>query len=239
MALPTLELMQGAHHAKYYVTNYLEGDLPARILDYRNGWGGLTDVELPNPIKYLSHEPVALDKWPTIITVALTTNNLERIGYAGGYTNFSTGSGSYSGDPEYRVSYNMRTYIWCRGNNSENATLIRDRLTTVVRSALLDYPCLKTYEPTKTFRVMIDEGSIREEFSDLTPLKGERFLAGAYLGYELSMDEIVMRKAWAEVDEDGISFGVKNVGASKDTASGAALQELTLPTNVTQGGTSE
>jgi len=233
MVLPTLRLMHGAHFAKQYVTDYLTGDLPTRVLDYRNGWGGLTDAELPLPVKYLSYEPVALDKWPTIITVALSTNNLERIGYGGGNTT------AYGMDPEYRVAYNMRTYIWCRGGNSESATMVRDRLTTVVRSALLDYPSLKATDPSRTFRAEIDESGMREEFSDLTPLKGERFLAGAYLGYELSLDEVVMRKAYGTVDEDGISFGAKNVGLSKDTATGAALQELKLATIVAQGGASE
>ena len=240
MALPKHEVMQGAHYAKQYATTYLEGDLSTRIIDYRNAWGGLTDAELPVPVKYLSHEPVALDKWPTVITVVLTTNNLERIGYAGGHNALH-----YAADPEYRVSYNMRTYIWCRAGNSEATTLQRDRLTTVVRSALLDYPSLKAQagnlaiDQSKTFRAEIDESSMREEFSDLTPLKGERFLAGAYLGYELSLDEIVMRRAYAQVDEDGVSFGVKGVGLSQDTADGGILQPLVLPTNVAQGGASE
>lgn len=224
MALPTHRLMHGAHFAKQYVTDYLLGDLSKRIIDYRNGWGGLTDAELPIPVKYLSHEPVALDKWPTVITVALTTNNLERIGYGGGNTSV------YGMDPEYRVSYNLRTYIWCRASNSEAVTLQRDRLTTVVRSALLDYPSLKANDPSRSFRAEIDESGMREEFSDLTPLKGERFLAGAYLGYELSLDEVVMRKAYALVDDDGISFGVKNVGVAEDIA---------LATTLAQGGASE
>ena len=225
MALPTHQLMHGAHFAKQYVTAYLEGDLPERILDYRNGWGGLTDSELPAPVKYLSYEPVALDKWPTVITVALTTNNLARVGYGGGHD-----ANHYGMDPEYRVSYNMRTYVWCRAANSEKTTLVRDRLTTVIRSALLDHPSLKASDSSKTFRAEIDESGMREEFSDLTPLKGERFLAGAYLGYELSLDEVVMRKAWGTVDDDGVSFGVKNVGVGEDIA---------LATTLAQGGASE
>jgi hypothetical protein len=99
-----------------------------------------------------------------------------------------------------------------------------------VRSALLDYPSLKATDPSHSFRAEIDESGMREEFSDLTPLKGERFLAGAYLGYELSLDEVVMRKAYALVDDDGISFGVKNVGVAEDIA---------LATTLAQGGASE
>lgn len=221
----TPDPMHGGHYAKQYVTDYLTADLPTRMIDYRNAWL-LTDTDLPVPAKYLSYEPVALDKWPTIITVAISMNGMERIGYL-------------ATDPQYRVKYVMRTYVWTRAASAEQTTLARDRLTTVVRSALLDYPCLKAADPRDTFRIMIDEASMREEFSDLTPLKGERFLAGAYIGYEIALDEVVMRKPWGTVDEDGISFGVKGVGVVKDGATGSQITNLVLPENVAPGGTSE
>ena len=228
MAVTTIELMHGGQFAKSFVTAYLESDIPKRVFDYRNGWQ-VTDTELPSPAKYLSYEPVALDAWPTLITVAISTNRMERVGYMRGT------------EPQYRVNYVMRTYVWARGGNAEEATLCRDRLTTVVRSALLDYPCLNavTANDYGSFQAKIDEGSMREEFSDLTPLKGERYMAGAYLGYELAMDEVVMRREHGTVDEDGILFGVKGVGVSKDTTTGAVTSPLVLPTTVAAGGASE
>ena len=228
MAVTTIELMHGGQFAKAFVTAYLESDIPKRVFDYRNGWQ-VTDSELPSPAKYLSYEPVALDAWPTLITVAISTNRMERIGYMRG------------SEPQYRVNYVMRTYVWARGGNAEKATLCRDRLTTVVRSALLDYPCLNavTADDYGSFQAKIDEGSMREEFSDLTPLKGERYMAGAYLGYELAMDEVVMRREHGTVDEDGILFGVKGVGVYKDTPTGAITAPLVLPTTVAAGGASE
>ena len=48
---------------------------------------------------------------------------------------------------------------------------------------------------------MIDETTMREEFSDLTLLKGDRFLAGSYVAYTLQIDEVVSRKAIGEVAE--------------------------------------
>jgi hypothetical protein len=36
---------------------------------------------------------------------------------------------------------------------------------------------------------MIDESSIREEYSELTLIKGERVMAGAYLGYTVTIVE--------------------------------------------------
>jgi hypothetical protein len=48
---------------------------------------------------------------------------------------------------------------------------------------------------------MIEESSMREEFSDLTLLKGDRVLAGAYIAYDMHINEIVMRAPIGEVAE--------------------------------------
>lgn len=200
-----MDLMHGSHFAKSYVNSYLAVDLPVRLVSYRNGWN-LDDVTLPSPVKYTTYEPIALDEWPTIITVAISMSNLERIGFD-------------RNNPLYRVNYNMRTYVWVRSDRSdsnygpEEATLMRDRLTTVVRSALLDYPCLKATDPRQTFKVMIDESTVTEEYSDLTLLKGDRVMAGAYIGYDLSIDEIVMREPIGIVNN--IDLTVESFGLSE------------------------
>lgn len=196
--------MQGPHQAKKFVTDYLKTDLPRRISDYRyarrdEGEWYLDDATLPNPTQYLFYEPVALDEWPTIITLTMSTNNMSRSDYTAVM------------DPLYRVNYLMRTYIWVRSEGSEEATLMRDRLTTVVRSALLDYPCLRANDPTHYLEVMIDEGTMREEFSDLTLLKGDRVMAGAYISYEMVVNERITREpigTVAEFDITAQQFGM-------------------------------
>ncbi len=174
------ELMQGAQFAKAYVNNYLNADLPSRLTKYRSGWN-LDDRELPTPDLFLTYEPIALDHWPTIITVAISTNRFERLMLGA------------EGDPMYRVNYNMRTYIWAKTEGSEEVTLMRDRLTTVIRSALLDRPSLNRHDATYGCDAHIDEASLTEEFSDLTLIKGDRVLAGAYLGYDLMLTEVIYR----------------------------------------------
>lgn len=182
----TIDLMHGPHYAKQYVTSYLESDLPERLAEYRNGWS-VDDITLPNPVKYLSHEPIAMDDWPTIITVVISTNGLERIGWD-------------RKNPIYRVGYTMRTYVWVRTEGNQDVTTMRDRLTTVVRSSLMDHPTMRASDSRNSFRVVIDESSVREEFSDLTLLKGDRVLAGAYVAYDMHIDEIIMRRDVAEID---------------------------------------
>ena len=176
----TTELMHGAHSAKSYVSQYLSEDIPTRLIKYRNGWG-LDDIALPTPTDYLVYEPLALDQWPIVITVAINTKSFNRLEYDGNTL-----------DPLYRVTYGMRTYVWVRTEGSEETTLMRDRLTTVVRSALLDYPCLARLETERHAR--IEETTLSEEFSELTLLKGDRVLAGAYIGYDLLLDEVITRE---------------------------------------------
>lgn len=185
-------MMQGPHQAKALVTRYLGDDLPTRLLRYRNLWE-VDDETLPDPAEYLSYEPIALDAWPMIITIAISTNSLVRNEF------------SAAGDPSYRVSYAMRTYIWARTDGPAETTLMRDRLTTVVRSALLDRPSLASHDYAEECQALIDESSMREEFSDLTLIKGDRYLAGAYIGYVIDLDETITRSTMGEFTETDLT----------------------------------
>jgi hypothetical protein len=170
--------MQGPHQAKYFANSYLEKDLPGRLVKYRNSWN-LSDDELPEPQKYLIHEPVAIDHWPTLITVAISMSSIERKDYTRAF------------DPRFDVVYAMRTYVWVKDDDSELCTIKRDRLTTVLRSAFLDTPSLNRCATQEGgVDAMIDESSIREEYSDLTLIKGERVMAGAFISYNLTLTEI-------------------------------------------------
>ena len=171
-------MMSGPRLAKQYVSNYLANDLPPRLITYRNHWN-LSESQLPDPRKLLTFEPFTLDTWPTIITLVINTRSLDREGY------------EYDYDPNYRVTYEMRTYVWARANGAQTVTEQRDNLTTVVRESLMDGPSLSEYDTTVPCSPKIDEGTIREEFSDLTLIKGERLLAGAYVAFDLSLEEII------------------------------------------------
>jgi hypothetical protein len=204
---PGYPLMNGSHFAKSYVNDYLKTDIPVRLVDYRNGWQ-VDDFNLPTPEAFITYEPLAIDAWPTVITVATSTSKFDRIGHAGA-------------DPLYRVTYQMRTYIWVRTEGNEEVTMMRDRLATVVRTALLDYPCLKTYDARTSFRASIDEGTMSEEFSDISLLKGDRAMAGAYLGYTLEIDEVISRRSIGTVSNIGLvvhSAGVEQEISVSDTS---------------------
>jgi len=171
-------MMSGPRLAKNYVSNYLSNDLPPRLLTYRNQWN-LSSSQLPDPKLYLTHEPLSLGQWPTIITIVMDTQSITKQGYA------------YDYDPEYQVKYSVRTYVWVRATGAQVVTEQRDNVTTVVREALLDGPSLSAYDTSVPCYPKIDEGTMREEFSELTLVKGERFLAGSFIAYDLSLQETI------------------------------------------------
>mgnify|MGYP003650130520 CR=1 FL=1 len=173
--------MEGPAAAKKYVNDFLASDLPTRVLNYRNNLG-LSSTELPNPVKYLTYEPLTMDNWPTIITLVESTSQIIRDDMSGTL------------DPTYQVIYRMRTYVWVRATGPDVVTTARDHMTMVVRDALLDRPALRGAEAVgDDCDIKVDEGTITEDFSDLTLLKGERFLAASFLSYDLSLYETVTR----------------------------------------------
>ena len=179
--------VEGPWSAKSLVTSYLEWDLPQRLNEYRNKWQ-LDDERLPDPAKYLAYEPVGLDHWPTIITIQMSTTSIMREDYTDAL------------DPIYRCTYQMRTYVWVRDVEPQGVTESRDRLTAVVRAALLDRPSMSTGPYSNEYLdVSLDEGTLREEFSDITQVKGDRFIAGAYLSYSFGLNEPVTRRTIAEL----------------------------------------
>jgi hypothetical protein len=185
------EGMYGPQFAKDFVNDYLKLEIPKRLIKYRNHWG-VSNEEMPDPEEYIDYEPMAMDKWPIVITVALSGRGFTRVGHM------------RYGDPEYSVNYSMRTYVWARTEGERATTVMRDRLIVVVRSALMDHPCLKRANPKR--EAIIDESTITEEYSELTLLKGDRFLGGAYVGYDLRIEEPIVREKIADFGEVQINY---------------------------------
>ena len=187
-------MMQGAHAAKQFVTDYLQKDLPSRLIEFRNYWNA-DDEDLPDPLEYKNYEPIAIDAWPMVYTVVISANQFSRNDY------------DSLGNPGYRVEYSMRTYVWVKDDSSEECTLKRDRLSTVLRSAFLDYPCLQAAD-SGDLQPTVDEGTLNEQFSDLTLIKGDRVMAGAYCAYTLSINETITRRTLGTFEELDIEYDI-------------------------------
>lgn len=189
----TYPASQGAWEAKRLVNDYLQWDMPRRVLTFRTEWD-LDDTHLPMPEHYVTHEPPALDHWPTIVTICTGLSRAERIDYMGGM------------NAVYRCTYGMRTYVWARGESAEEAVETRDRLTAVVRSSLLDHACFRVGANVRSDQTLLDEGTLREEYSDVTYVKGSRAVAGSFVSYNMSLDEAILRTNIAELEEITVEY---------------------------------
>lgn len=187
-------MMPGPFSAKTLVSRYFEADLPSRIIKFRNHWN-LSAEELPLPKTYEVWAPESLEHiqgLPSLYTIILSTRSMEREGY------------TQVLDPIYNVTYVARTYVWVKNDNKDLTVQARDGLMTVMRTAMLDRQCLKKWnnqvDHLRT-AVAFDEGTLREEFSDMIAQKGERSAAGGYLEYDLTIQEIVTRDVIGVVEE--------------------------------------
>jgi len=182
--------MIGAWAAKQFVTEYLEQDLPERVQDYRNLLQ-LDDDRLAVPTVYHNFEPASLlngtDDFPVCYTVITSTRGLERVDYDGNL------------DPHYRVAYAARTYVWDLQPSEAEVTESRDTLLMVVRTALLDHQCL-LHADNLHREVKIDEGTMIEEYSDIDAAKAQMWRAGAYVAYDITLNEKVTRRSLGTVD---------------------------------------
>lgn len=174
-------MMNGPARARHWITDFLRQDIPTRLIGYRDYWG-LDTSTLPDPVQILSYEPSVADRWPMLYTMVLGSNDVMRYDY------------DDEDNPRYEIRYNMRTYVWARAVGSEEVTDLRDNLTTVVMDALMDLPAVSSYNQTQLdCSGMIDEGTIRVEFSDIFLLKGERMTSAAYIQYDIVMTETITR----------------------------------------------
>lgn len=191
-------MMSGPAVVKQKIADYLKQDVPERIIKYRNLWN-LDARALPTPDSdsYLTFAPPSLeymiDELPALYTVILSTSSINRYGYDDEH------------NPLYEMQYAARTYIWVesRGfddnDGMEAASIARDSLTTVVRSSLLDQPSFNTHDSHEWCEVLFDEGTMREEFSDIEASKGDFFYAAAYIEYTLTVTEVNTRDTMGKV----------------------------------------
>jgi len=222
-------MMTGPMQAKLKVSTFLANRMPVRLVDYRNTWN-LSADQLPDPRGYINYEPLVLDKWPMIINVVMNTSRVRVDDYTGD-------------DPEYEVTYQMRTYVWAKTNGAKAVTDMRDNLVTVIRDVLLDHPGLDD----AACKYRVNEDSVREEFSDLTLIKGDRVMAAAFIAYDLVSLEVLTRDPLGVVGWPvGVVLTVDLIDAVPNAPSnlraedqGSGVVDLTWNESTWEGGVAE
>lgn len=173
--------MRGPAGVREDVRDFLRELLPPHLEACRAAWGR-SEAELPLPVSepddprkdaYFAVEPAAIDRWPMI---AVTT---------GRYTQRGQVDFSIDGDPQYDGTYPVRVYSWVRAAGFEACQRMRDDFGTALRVAFMAHTRLAV--PSGQFTVI--PSSVVIDFSDITPVRGDRFVAGSYVGFDLRVLE--------------------------------------------------
>jgi hypothetical protein len=179
MASLTYE-MRGPRGVRHAMSDFLRLELPRRIVACRAAWG-LDDDALPIPVSkpddaradaYFEREPKAIDRWPLI---AVTSGRRTQKG-----VDFDD-----DGSPVYRATYPVRVYSWVRHEGFDATQDMRDDMATAIQIALLSHVDL--HSPGA--RLSIVPASMVVDFSDVSPVKGDRFVAGSYVGLDVNATE--------------------------------------------------
>lgn len=174
--------LMGVRGVRQRVTAHLESLYPDALEQWRVEHG-LDSKILRDPVAYYPHEPQALDRWPMVAVTTPRMAGLQRSELIDGDTT------------EYVSSYAVRVFVWTNAGGWAQAIAERDDLTTVMRSLLLDRPTFGHDE----CEILLQEGSLSEEYADITPVKGDRYVTGAYVGFDVRVHERVTRAPYGTV----------------------------------------
>lgn len=173
--------MRGPDGVREFVTDFLRAVLPSHLQACREAWG-LSESALPEPVSnprdrrkdaYFPLEPPAIDRWPML---AVTS---------GRYTQGGTIDYSIDGDPVFKGTYPIRVYSWVRAGGHLACQRMRDNFGTALRICFMAHTNLA--DPSGQFTVI--PRSTVLDFSDITEVKGERFVGGSYVGFDLQVLE--------------------------------------------------
>jgi hypothetical protein len=171
--------MRGTRGFRIIVAEQLRARLPAHIEAGRAAWG-LTAEQLPMPVSapddprqdaYFAREVEVLDRWPLI---AVASGRLTQRA-----TDFTDDF-----DERFRAVVPMRVFAWVRAEGRDEVQDIRDDFATCVRACLLADPQLGTAGDA-----LLDPTSLLVDPSRPDKVKGERWIAGAFIGFDLAIGE--------------------------------------------------
>lgn len=164
---------RGIGSAKRLVAEFLAAELPGYLGELRTLWE-LDDVSLPVPTAFDHNEPQALDRWPRVSVVGVAAKRVRS---------------EHQVDAEiaYVATYTLRAFVWVRDSGWDRTLDTRDDLTAAVSTLLLDRQTLGQPD------VLVLEDTLAEEYSDIQPVRGDRYVAGSYVGFDLRRVEALRR----------------------------------------------
>ena len=178
-------LMRGATPVRMGVAKYLKDAFPVRRKMALASWKPTLPVgELPEIMVYNPFDNITLpsNSSPIVGVDAKSASEFRR-------------TDTLDGADEYRAKYNVVVTLWAyslgdavgasMGPQRASAIRIRDDLTAILVSCLLDRPSLATET------LLLDEGSMEVNYLDSvpTPNNSQRYFSGSQIAFDVQSDE--------------------------------------------------
>lgn len=164
----TAPLTRGPRAVHDQLIGFLQARLPIALAVARQAWG-LDPVDLPDPVRYLAYESVAIDDRVPIVSVAVGRS----LGYA-----------RTDAEGDYQVRYICTVYGWLKADDYDPPQQMRDDFASVLASVFLATPSLGA-----PGRFRFEETTLEVNYSDAAKVKGDRWLAGVSLTFQVQHSE--------------------------------------------------
>jgi hypothetical protein len=203
-------LTRGARLVRQQIIGQFAARLPIALAAAREAWD-LTPVELPDPVRYSPWEPLSLDERLPLVAVAVAR--------ARGFTATDIG--------EYQARYFCSVFGWLKGDEYGPPQDSRDDFASVLASVLLDSPSLGGTG------FGFDAGTLEINYSDAAKVKGDRWLAGVSLGFQVTHTE-KLRTVPIGVVDPTLLGGAVEVDLLAEVAGTLVHPKVTVTTEVEQ-----
>lgn len=179
-----MELL-GPIEVKTHLVSFLRARLPAYLDVYRTR-RGLVEEDLPTPHSdlFLRNPPQSLDTLPCVAVEVRRKTRVQRI--------------EPTDDQTHRATYVVVVYAWVKAETWQATYDQRDGLTSATSYLLLDRPHLDL-QPLGD--MLVNEDTLSEDYTDVTPVRGDRWVAGGTINFNLLVYESVTRPRIGTISE--------------------------------------
>jgi hypothetical protein len=184
-------LPTGADEKRRIIVDYLMAHMNTMMNAARTEWNLSVD-DLPDIVAYDEGEPWVGGEWAqdSLLVVSVL-----------GANNFQTDALDDNAQIGWTAHYSVRLYAYFKQGakigpdgltileeGRPRVTRIRDMTTVCLRVLLLNDPSFGTGE-----EAWFDPRSLNEVYADIEKLKGDRWITGAYLAFQINVPETVVR----------------------------------------------
>lgn len=181
MTVEPILATRGAAQVRLKLAEFLAATFPSSLAAARGEWG-LTTEELP-PLKGVRRYEVQTLEGEKVPLLAIALGRVASYGT----------TDLVDAHPSYDVRYPVRVFAWLQAEGYETTQCRRDDYAQVLAATILGTPSLGTGGPSGDRSLQLVENTLEVSFSDSTKVKGERWLSGVSVAFDVRHHETLRR----------------------------------------------